>query len=94
MADLTRRWRHRLALDFGAMAAETATIRVSRETRDLLARQAGRRGLSVAAMLADLARAQERGSAFRSEREASRADAGHARDEERDWDAVAGDGID
>ena len=37
------------------MATDTATIRVTRETRDLLARQASKRGVSLSAMLSDLA---------------------------------------
>lgn len=78
------------------MAAETATIRVTRETRDLLAAQARERGVSLASMLADLAREVEREFVLRSERDAARADAGqpHVSAEEREWDAVLGDGID
>jgi hypothetical protein len=78
------------------MAAETATIRVRRETRDLLAEQARKRGVSLASMLAEFAREAERESVLRSEREAARADAGQraASSEERDWDAALGDGID
>jgi antitoxin MazE7 len=77
------------------MATETATIRVSRETRDRLAEQARARGVSLSAMLAELAREAEREAAFRAEREASRVDAGDAvvRAEEREWEAALGDGI-
>ncbi len=77
------------------MATETATIRVTRETRDLLARQASERGMSLSTMLSELAREVTREAVFRSEREASRADAGApaVRAEERDWGAAAGDGI-
>jgi hypothetical protein len=77
------------------MATETATIRVSRETRDRLAEQARARGVSLSAMLAELARQAEREAAFRAEREASRVDAGDAavRAEEREWEAALGDGI-
>jgi hypothetical protein len=77
------------------MASQTATIRVARQTRDLLARQARERGVSLAAMLAELARRAERESIFQSEREASRADAPSpdVEAEERDWDATAGDGV-
>lgn len=77
------------------MAAETATIRVSRETRDRLAAQARERGVSVASMLSDLARDAERQSMLRSEREASRLDAASpaVAAEERDWEAAAGDGV-
>lgn len=74
----------------------TATIRVPRETRDLLAACARHRGVSLSSLLTELARRIERADALRSEREASRADAGR-RDiaaEERGWEAVLGDGID
>jgi antitoxin MazE7 len=76
--------------------AVTATIRVPRETRDLLAARAHRRGVSLSSLLTELARRIEQADALRSEREASRADAGR-RDiaaEEREWEAVLGDGID
>jgi hypothetical protein len=77
------------------MPAETATIRVSRETRDRLAAQARERGVSVASMLSEVAREAERQSMLRSEREASRLDASSpaALAEMRDWEAAAGDGI-
>ncbi len=77
------------------MAVETATIRVTRETRDLLAAQAQERGMSLAAMLEALAREVAREAAFRSERDAARADADDqaAQDDERAWDAALDDGI-
>jgi hypothetical protein len=77
------------------MATETATIRVSRETRDRLAEQARVRGVSLSAMLAEFAQQAEREAAFRAEREASRAETGDAavRAEEREWEAALGDGI-
>ena len=73
----------------------TATIRVPRETRDLLAAYAQERGLSLSALLSEFARRAERADAFRSEREATRADAsgGGAAAEEREWEAVLGDGF-
>lgn len=73
----------------------TATIRVPRETRDLLAAYAQERGLSLSALLSEFARRAERIDAFRSEREATRADAsgGGAAVEEREWEAVLGDGL-
>lgn len=79
-----------------AMAAETATIRVTRETRDLLAHQASERGVSLSAMLADLARDVAREAIFRGERDAARADAGviGGGTEDREWEAVLGDGVD
>lgn len=78
------------------MAAETATIRVTRETRDRLAEQARERGVSLASMLAELAQGAEREAAFRAEREAARADGGdrEVMAEEREWETALGDGID
>jgi len=78
------------------MAAETATIRVTRETRDLLAHQASERGVSLSAMLADLAHDVAREAIFRAERDATRADAGAAavNAEDREWEATLGDGVD
>jgi len=87
-----KKWRYGLS----PMGTQTATIRVTRETRDLLAREASERGVSLSAMLADLARDVDRDAVFRSEREATRADAGNpaAVDEAREWEATLGDGID
>jgi uncharacterized protein (DUF1778 family) len=78
-----------------AMAVDTATIRVTRETRDLLAEQARERGVSLSAMLTELARDAAQAAVFRSEREAARADAGsrEALREERDWASAVGDGV-
>jgi len=74
----------------------TATIRVPRETRDLLAARARRRGISLSSLLTELARRIERSDALRSEREATRADAGRpdVAAEEREWEAVLDDGVD
>jgi hypothetical protein len=73
----------------------TATIRVPRETRDLLAANARRRGVSLSSLLTEFARRSERAEALRSEREASRADAARPdiAAEEREWEAVLGDGV-
>jgi uncharacterized protein (DUF1778 family) len=78
------------------MATDTATIRVTRETRDLLAQQASERGVSLSAMLSDLAHDIARETIFRAERDATRADAGIAavNAEDREWEATLGDGID
>jgi hypothetical protein len=75
--------------------AATATIRVPRETRDVLAARARRRGVSLSSLLTEFARRVERAEALRSEREASRTDAGNRNviAEEREWEAVLGDGI-
>jgi post-segregation antitoxin (ccd killing protein) len=76
------------------MATETATIRVTRETRDRLAARARARGISVSALLGELARAAERDATFRAERDAARADEANPRVafEERDWEQVLDDG--
>jgi post-segregation antitoxin (ccd killing protein) len=76
------------------MATETATIRVARETRDRLAARARARGISVSALLAELARAAEREAIFRAEREATRADEADPRviAEQRDWERALDDG--
>ena len=78
------------------MAAETATIRVARETRDRLAARARERKMSVSALLSELVRRADRDAIFRAEREASRADAGDAAvlAEERAWEMSLGDGLD
>jgi hypothetical protein len=74
----------------------TATIRVPRETRDRLAARARERGVSLSALLTEFARRAERVDAMRSEREATRVDAADrdAAAEEREWEAVLGDGLD
>ncbi|HXV05712.1 MAG TPA: hypothetical protein VFP23_07430 [Solirubrobacterales bacterium] len=67
-----------------------------RETRDLLAVRARERGVSLSSLLTEFARRAARADAFRSEREATRGDAVN-RDvtaEEREWEAVLGDGLD
>jgi hypothetical protein len=93
---IPRLYRYAVALQCVAMATETTTIRVTRETRDLLAEQARERGVSLASMLAELARQVERETVFRAEREAARADDRDpdVRAEEREWETTLGDGID
>jgi hypothetical protein len=78
------------------MAVATATIRVTRQTRDLLAEQARERGISLSAMLEDMARDAAREAMLRSEREAARADASDrgAQGDERAWEAALDDGVD
>jgi len=77
------------------MAAETATIRVARETRDRLAARARERRMSVSALLTELVRRADRDAIFRAEREAARADAADngALAEEREWETSLGDGL-
>ncbi len=77
------------------MATSTTTIRVSVPTRDRLAAQARHRGISIAALLEELSDQAERAAAFEAERAASLADAEKPaiQQEDLDWDATAGDGI-
>ncbi|MPZ53631.1 MAG: antitoxin [Acidimicrobiia bacterium] len=77
------------------MATSTATIRVSSETRDLLAEHAERRGLSLAGFVTALAHRVEREQLFEAEREAARLDATNSEvaNEESDWGTVLDDGI-
>ena len=85
-----------MALYFGDMTAETATIRVTRATRDLLAEQARRRGVSLASLLAEVARERETEAMIRSEHAAASLDAANpvVADEDRDWESAVADGID
>ncbi len=78
------------------MATETTTIRVPRETRDLLAEQARQRGISLSAMLTRVAHREERDALFRAEREATVIDHGRADVEREDqiWSGAITDGID
>jgi hypothetical protein len=78
------------------MGADTATIRVTRATRDLLAKQARSQGTSLAALLADLAREREAQSIWDSEREASSVDAENPEvgAEELAWETTLADGLD
>jgi len=78
------------------MATDTATIRVTRDTRDLLAEQARVRGMSLAALLAEIAQEQELEEAFESERQAILAEAKDpvALEEMRLWETTLEDGLD
>lgn len=78
------------------MAIQTATIRVARATRDLLAEQARERGQSLAGLLAEIADERHRQAAWRSEREANLIDAQNrdAQAEAHDWEATLEDGLD
>ncbi|HUB36681.1 MAG TPA: hypothetical protein VL972_07645 [Solirubrobacteraceae bacterium] len=78
------------------MAVDTATIRVARTTRDLLAEQAHERGVSLAALLAEIARERELEAIFESERQARLADAQNPAvlEEMRLWESTLEDGID
>ncbi|MCH9722892.1 MAG: antitoxin [Actinomycetia bacterium] len=76
------------------MSTSTTTIRVAVQTRDLLAAQARQRGISLAALLAELAAVAERDAMFHAELEAERRESAAAvRDEEQDWETTAEDGI-
>jgi hypothetical protein len=78
------------------MATETATIRVARSTRDRLAEQAHARGVSLASLLAEVARDGETDLIWSAEREASRIDAENpdVAAEDRAWETTLADGID
>jgi predicted DNA-binding ribbon-helix-helix protein len=80
----------------GDMATQTSTIRVSRATHDALAAQARERGVSLAALLAEIADERRREDMWRSEREASSLDMqdSEVQAEVDDWDRTVGDGID
>jgi hypothetical protein len=77
------------------VAVETATIRVTRATHDLLAEQARQRGVSLSALLGEIAREREIEVIWRSEREASEVDAQRqdVREEDRAWQATLADGL-
>ncbi|HET7385393.1 MAG TPA: hypothetical protein VFJ19_01865 [Nocardioidaceae bacterium] len=77
------------------MATETSTIRVSRATRDLLAEQARERGISVSALVAEIAEERRRAAIWRSEHEATLHDARsrEARAELSEWEDTLGDGL-
>jgi hypothetical protein len=77
------------------MPTDTATIRVARNTRDLLAEQAQDRGVSLASLLAEIARERQTAAIWHSEREASRIDGENpdVADEDRAWEAVLADGF-
>jgi post-segregation antitoxin (ccd killing protein) len=77
------------------MSTQSTTIRVSVQTRDRLAAQARERGISVSALLDDLAAQAENEAIFRAEREATRMEAASqaARGEAADWDTTVGDGV-
>lgn len=78
------------------MASQTRTIRVTRATHDLLAHQAGERGVSMAALLAEIADERRRAAIWQSEREANRIDARStdAQTERREWEHTLEDGLD
>jgi post-segregation antitoxin (ccd killing protein) len=77
------------------MSTSTTTIRVPVQTRDRLAAQARERGVSIGALLTELATRAEREAIFRAERDATRAEAAlqAVRDENHDWDTTVGDGL-
>lgn len=77
------------------MSTSTTTIRVSVQTRDLLAAQARERGISVAALITELVTHAEHEAIFRAERAATRVEAAMpaVREENSDWDTTVSDGI-
>lgn len=77
------------------LMAETATIRVTRVTRDQLAEEARRCGVSLAMLLAGIAQQRETAAMVRSESEAALLDSENpdVEEEDRDWEATLEDGI-
>lgn len=77
------------------MATLTSTIRVTRATRDLLAEQARECGVSLAALLSEIADERRRDAIWRSEREASRLDSQNpdAQSEVEEWESTLEDGL-
>ena len=77
------------------MSTSTTTIRVPIQTRDRLAAQARERGISISALLTELASQAERQAIFRAERDATHAEATAraVREEDRDWEDTIGDGL-
>lgn len=78
------------------MATETSTIRVTRATRDLLAEQARERGVSVAALVGEIAEERRRDAIWRSEYQANRIDeqSPETQAELREWESTLEDGLD
>lgn len=78
------------------MSTDSTTVRVSLRTRDRLAAQARERGVSISTLLEELAAGADREAIFRTEREATRAEAGNpaVHEETGDWADAAADGID
>jgi hypothetical protein len=83
-------------LDIEEMIAWGTTIRVARGTRDLLAEQARERGISLAALLAEIAHKRARETIFGSERLAICAEVQNQAvlEEMYLWEATLVDGID
>jgi hypothetical protein len=77
------------------MAQPTATIRVTRQTRDELARQARARGASLSSFLADIAAERRRSNALESELAAQLVDRSNpdVAEELADWDETLEDGL-
>ncbi len=78
------------------MAIKTSTIRVTRATRDLFAEQARERGVSVAALLGEIAEERRREAIWRSEYQANRIDEQNpdTQAELREWEGTLEDGLD
>jgi hypothetical protein len=75
-------------------ANETATIRVSRRTRDLLNEQAHERGVSLAALLGEIARELEAEAIWGSESESGREGDGNGTGDGLTWETVLAAGSD
>jgi len=77
------------------MSTPTTTIRVPVQTRDRLAAQARDRGVSIAALLTELASRAADEAIFRAERDVTLAEASAeaVHDEDHDWEQAVDDGI-
>ncbi|MGO8768970.1 type II toxin-antitoxin system antitoxin MazE7 [Mycobacterium sp.] len=77
------------------MSTETTTIRVPVRTRDRLAAQADERGISVAALVTELADQAERDAVFAAEREYTRTAVLNPEviEEQRLWENTLEDGV-
>lgn len=84
-----------MALQLSDMVANTSTIRVSRATHDILAEQARERGVSLAALVGEIAEDRRREAMWRSEREATRIDERNsdAQVELNEWEDTLADGL-
>ena len=82
---------------FGMTSEPMTTIKVPKHLRERLSRNAGRAGLTAAALISDLLDERERQARFDAVRhayETSTDDAGDAHAAEtQEWDSLAGDGL-
>jgi macrodomain Ter protein organizer (MatP/YcbG family) len=79
---------------FGMSSESMTTIKVSKHLRERLSRNAGRAGLTAAALISELLDERERQARFEAVRRAyeDSADDAYAA-ETQEWDSLAGDGM-